>query len=174
VRTGPRRVLVAGASGSGKTTLAARVEAVLGLPHTELDALHHGPNWTPRPGFLADVTRLAAQPEWVCEWQSSSARDLLAARADLFAWLDLPRRTVMRQVVLRTLRRRWRQEVLWNGNVEQPNPASRSCGCAATGTSSVGVEAPSAAPTPPPTPTGMGTSAECDHACPFTGSGRIA
>ncbi len=41
-------------------------------------------------------------------------------RADLLVWLDLPRRTVMRQVIGRTLRRRLRREVLWNGNTEGP------------------------------------------------------
>jgi hypothetical protein len=33
--------------------------------------------------------------------------------------LDLPRREVHGQVVLRTLRRIWRQERLWHGNVER-------------------------------------------------------
>ena len=34
-----------GSSCSGKTTLAARLAEALGVPHIELDALHHGPNW---------------------------------------------------------------------------------------------------------------------------------
>ncbi|MDQ6948516.1 MAG: adenylate kinase, partial [Actinomycetota bacterium] len=38
--------------------------------------------------------------------------------ADTVVWLDLPRRTVMRQVVTRTLRRVIRREKLWNGNRE--------------------------------------------------------
>lgn len=37
----PRRVVVAGATGSGKTTLARRIGAVLELPVSEMDALHH-------------------------------------------------------------------------------------------------------------------------------------
>lgn len=114
----PRRVLVAGTSGSGKTTLAARVSEVLGVPHIEIDALFHGPSWTPRSDFEAEVLRFSAQPTWVTEWQYHQVRELLAERADLLVWLDLPRVTVMRQVGLRTLRRRLRREVLWNGNVE--------------------------------------------------------
>lgn len=35
-------------------------------------------------------------------------------------WLDLPRATVMRPVVTRTLRRRVRRTPLWNGIVEPP------------------------------------------------------
>ena len=116
----PRRVVVAGTSGSGKTTVAARIGAALAIPHVELDALHHGAGWVPRAEFVADVERFAAGGAWVCEWQYGALRDLLASRAELLVWLDLPRRTVMRQVVVRTLRRRFRHEVLWNGNVEPP------------------------------------------------------
>ncbi len=116
----PRRVAVAGTSGSGKTTVAARVASILAVPHVELDGLHHGPGWVPRPQFEADVRALADRPAWVTEWQYPAARPLLAERADLLVWLDLPRRVVMRQIVLRTVRRRVRREVLWNGNVEAP------------------------------------------------------
>jgi adenylate kinase family enzyme len=55
----PSRVLVAGTSGAGKTTLAARIGALLRLPHVEIDALFHGPGWRPRPTFEADVRRFA-------------------------------------------------------------------------------------------------------------------
>ncbi len=116
----PRRVLLAGTSGAGKTTLARRVGAVLGIEHTEIDALFHGPGWVPRPAFTSEVEELAARAEWVTEWQYASARPLLAQRADLLVWLDLPRRTVLRQVVARTVRRRLRRQVLWNGNLEPP------------------------------------------------------
>lgn len=116
----PCRVLVAGASGSGKTTLAARIGAALGIDHVEIDALHHGPNWVPRTSFGDDVARFTAGPHWVTEWQYSSVRGLLAQRADTMVWLDLPRSTVMWQVSRRTLRRRARREVLWNGNLEPP------------------------------------------------------
>lgn len=116
----PQRVLVAGTSGSGKTTLGRRVAAVLGVRHVEIDALHHGPGWVKRPTFEADVERYALEPAWTTEWQYSQVRGLLAERADLVIWLDLPRATVMRQVIRRTLRRRLRRERLWNDNIEPP------------------------------------------------------
>lgn len=117
----PRRILVAGVSGVGKTTLSARIAAELGLPHTEIDALFHGADWTPREEFDADVDALVAQDEWVTEWQYGSARPRLAAAADLLVWLDLPFWTVaFPRVLRRTLRRRLRREELWNGNVEGP------------------------------------------------------
>lgn len=56
---GPR-IIVIGTSGAGKTTLAGRISARLGIDHIEIDALYHGPGWTPRPEFLADVRALAA------------------------------------------------------------------------------------------------------------------
>jgi len=116
----PRRVLVAGTSGAGKTTVAAAVADALGLPRVELDALFHGPGWTPRPSFRADVERLAAGEEWVTEWQYDAARELLASRADLLVWLDLRRGRVMAQLVRRTVVRRLRRQPLWNGNLEPP------------------------------------------------------
>jgi adenylate kinase family enzyme len=112
------RIVVAGSSGSGKTTLAGRLAAALGLPHFEIDALHHGPQWQPRPQFRSEVESFSAEPAWITEWQYDAVQDLLADRADLLVWLDLPRAEVMRRVIRRTLRRAWRREVLWHGNRE--------------------------------------------------------
>ncbi|MBM7504660.1 AAA family ATPase [Agromyces aurantiacus] len=114
----PQRVLVAGTSGSGKSTLAAHIADAAGLPYVELDSLFHGPGWSPRPEFDAEVAALASADRWATEWQYGTARPVLAARADLMVWLDLPRRVVMRRVVGRTIRRRVRNEELWNGNHE--------------------------------------------------------
>ena len=116
----PRRILVAGTSGAGKSTLAAALSARLGVAYTEIDGLFHGPDWTPRREFAADVAALAARDEWITDWQYSAVRPLLVGRADLLVWLDLTRPAVMRQVVPRTLRRRLRRVELWNGNVEPP------------------------------------------------------
>lgn len=114
----PRRILVAGTSGSGKTTLAGRIASTVGVPHTEIDALYHGPNWVPRESFIRDVAALAAEPTWVTEWQYGQARPLLLQRADLLVWLDLARSVVMERVVRRTAQRRRTGTALWNGNRE--------------------------------------------------------
>jgi adenylate kinase family enzyme len=116
----PRRVLVAGTSGAGKTTVARRVAALLNIPHTDIDSLFHGPDWTPRDTFESEVHRFSAGSCWVTEWQYSQVRAILAQRADLLVWLDLPRALVMRQVIRRTMRRRLGRQVLWNGNLEPP------------------------------------------------------
>jgi adenylate kinase family enzyme len=116
----PSRVLVAGTSGSGKSTLARGLADILDLRYIELDALHHGANWTPRPAFAIDVARIAAESRWITEWQYPAVREQLADRADLMILLDLPRWAVMTRVVRRTLSRRVRRIELWNGNLEPP------------------------------------------------------
>jgi adenylate kinase family enzyme len=113
-------VLVAGTSGSGKTTLAARIADALAVPHVEIDALFHGPDWTMRPSFEQDVRSFSSWPGWVTEWQYGSVRDHLVEVADLMVWLDLPKAVVMRQVIRRTVVRRMARQRLWNGNVEPP------------------------------------------------------
>lgn len=118
--TRPQRILINGSAGSGKSTLARALADRLRLPYTELDSLYHGPQWTPRPEFLDDVARIVAGERWVSEYQYGQAHPTLLARADLMVWLDVPRPVSMFRVSRRTLRRRWRREVLWNGNVEGP------------------------------------------------------
>ncbi|UOQ89358.1 AAA family ATPase [Agromyces endophyticus] len=116
----PRRILVAGASGAGKSTLARRIAAACGLPYQEIDALFHGPDWTPRPSFVDDVTAFTDQPGWVTEWQYGEVQPMLAERAQLLVFLDYSRPRVMRQVISRTVRRRLSREELWNGNIGGP------------------------------------------------------
>lgn len=117
----PKRMLVAGVSGVGKTTLARRIAAITGGPHTEIDALFHGPAWTPRPEFLADVRSLIRTGSWITEWQYDAARPLLAESAEVLVWLDLPFvRVTLPRLVRRTVQRRWSREELWNGNREAP------------------------------------------------------
>jgi adenylate kinase family enzyme len=115
-----RRILVAGTSGSGKTTLAAHIARIADVPHTEIDALFHHAGWTPNPRFEDEVRELVAGDAWVTELQYPTARPLLAARAQLLVWLDLPRRVVLPRIVRRTVSRSLRRTELWNGNVEAP------------------------------------------------------
>jgi adenylate kinase family enzyme len=101
-----RRILVTGSSGAGKSTLREIVSTTLHLPTVEIDSLHHGPNWTPRPTFAADVDHFTSGPCWVIEWQYRQVRPMLLERADTLVWLDHSRWTVTHRVVRRTLRRR--------------------------------------------------------------------
>jgi adenylate kinase family enzyme len=112
---------VVGSSGAGKTTVARELAARLNVPHVELDAIFHQPGWTPLPPdeFAARVATAADRDGWVIDGNYSVVRPLVWARADTVVWLDLPRRTVMRRIVWRTLRRAAIRAELWNGNRER-------------------------------------------------------
>ncbi|WP_327010199.1 adenylate kinase [Dactylosporangium sp. NBC_01737] len=116
-----RRVSVVGNSGSGKSTLGKALAARLGVPFVELDAIHHLPGWQPIDvtEFRKKVGEITEGDGWVIDGNYSAVRDLVWSRADTVIWFDLPRRTVIRQVLWRTIRRGVTREELWNGNRER-------------------------------------------------------
>ena len=116
-----RRVSVVGTSGAGKSTFASSLALVLGAAFLELDAEHHQAGWTPLPAaeFRALVAAAAAGERWVIDGNYGTVQDLVWARADTVVWLDLPRRTVMRRVIWRSVRRAAGRTELWNGNRER-------------------------------------------------------
>ena len=116
-----RRVSVVGTSGSGESTLARELAAVLDAEFLELDSVYHQAGWTPLEAteFRDRVAAAAAGGRWVIDGGYSAVRDIVWARADTVAWLDLPKRTVMRRIIWRTLRRVARRTELWNGNRER-------------------------------------------------------
>ena len=117
-----RRVSVVGNAGSGKSRLARRIAAAVDVPCVELDAIHHLPGWEPidPDEFMARIGAIASTDGWVIDgnYRTVVIDGPVWQHADTVVWLDLPRRTVMRQVVTRTLRRVIRREELWNGNRE--------------------------------------------------------
>ncbi|MGF6888305.1 adenylate kinase family enzyme [Nocardia sp. GAS34] len=116
-----RRISVVGTSGSGKTTLAQGVSRRLGVPHVELDAIHHLPGWTPigDEEFRAVVAERIARETWVIDGNyRGKLGDLVWSRADTVLWLDLPRPLIMAQLIRRTAARVLTGRELWNGNRE--------------------------------------------------------
>jgi adenylate kinase family enzyme len=115
-------VSVVGNSGSGKSRLAAQIAASIHVPYIELDAIHHLPGWQPiEPStFMARIDAITATDGWVVDgnYRTVVMDGPVWRRADTVVWLDLPRRTVMRQVLTRTVRRLVRRQELWNGNRE--------------------------------------------------------
>jgi adenylate kinase family enzyme len=117
-----RRVSLVGVPGSGKTTLGRQLARRLDVPYVELDAIFHQPHWTPLPAgqFRARVAAIAAGDGWVIDGNySSTVQPLVWERADTVVWLDPPRRTVMRRIIWRSLRRAAARTELWNGNTER-------------------------------------------------------
>jgi adenylate kinase family enzyme len=116
-----RRISVVGSSGSGKSWLAGNLAEILGAPCLELDGVFHQRDWSPLPDeeFAERVTAAVAGEGWVIDGNYSKVRPLVWRRADTVIWLALPRRTVMRQIIARTLRRIITWAELWNGNRER-------------------------------------------------------
>jgi adenylate kinase family enzyme len=117
-----RRVSVVGNSGSGKSRLGRALAQALDVPYVELDAIFHQPGWRPLPDdeFLTRVHEAAAGDAWVIDGNYSTVREAAVwPRADTVVWFDLPRRTVMRRIVWRSLRRVATRQELWNGNRER-------------------------------------------------------
>ena len=114
--------IVSTASGNGKTTVGRALAAKLRVPFHELDALHHGPNWTEAtPEELrAKVDPIVASEEWVIDGAyRAKLGDLVLESADLVVWLDLPVWVWLPRLVRRTAIRMVTREELWNGNREE-------------------------------------------------------
>jgi adenylate kinase family enzyme len=115
-----RRVSVVGVSGSGKTTVARVLSARLNAPHIELDGIFHQPGWVGLDDeeFSRRVDEATMGDSWVVDGNYSRIREIVWSRADTVIVLDLPRWRVMSQLLVRTLRRGWTGQELWNGNRE--------------------------------------------------------
>ena len=111
-------MLVVGSSGAGKTTMAAALAVRLGLPHTELDSLFHGPGWVPRPEFERDVEAMLATGRWVTEYQYRPVKDRLLGQAQAVVWLDHPFLLVAARLFRRSVARAVTRRAYWNGNRE--------------------------------------------------------
>jgi adenylate kinase family enzyme len=114
------RIVVVGTSGAGKTTFARAIAERLKLRRIELDALHWEPNWTEATDevFRARVAAAIASDRWVIDGNYRQVRDLYLPLVDAIVWLDLPLRTCLRRIVIRTIRRAWTGETLWGTNHE--------------------------------------------------------
>jgi adenylate kinase family enzyme len=113
-----------GASCTGKTTLSRELAQRLGVPHIELDALHHDRSWQEAP---ADVFQqrvreaFAGAPRgWVADGNyRSKLGSLVLEHADTAVSLELPFLLTFGRALRRTIGRTVTREELWNGNREQ-------------------------------------------------------
>jgi adenylate kinase family enzyme len=119
-----KRVAVMGGSCVGKTTVSRRLAAALGVPHIELDALHHDPGWQEAPAdvFQGRVRAAfeAAPGGWVADGNyRSKLGPLVLGRADTVVILEPPFHVAFGRALRRTIGRTITREELWNGNREQ-------------------------------------------------------
>jgi adenylate kinase family enzyme len=118
-----KRVNVKGTSGSGKSTFGVELARRLDLPYVELDALHHGPNWSEPTDeeFRARVREAmdAAPGGWVIDGNyEAKLGDTVIGAADTIVWLDLPLGLKLRRLWRRTTHRMRHKVELWSGNRE--------------------------------------------------------
>jgi hypothetical protein len=93
------------------------------VPFVELDALHHGPNWSEPTDeeFRARVREAmdAAPRGWVIDGNyESKLGDTVIGEAETIVWLDLPLRLKLGRLWRRTSDRIRDDVELWNGNKE--------------------------------------------------------
>jgi adenylate kinase family enzyme len=120
---GAVRVNIKGISGSGKTTFGRELAERLKVPYVELDALHHGPNWTEASAeeFRALVgEQMAHSPDgWVIDGNyEAKLGNLVIDAADRIVWLDLPLHVALGRMCRRTISRIRDDVELWGGNRE--------------------------------------------------------
>ncbi|MEC4560182.1 AAA family ATPase [Pseudomonas inefficax] len=101
-----QRIVILGNAGSGKSTLARQIGARLGVSVVHLDMLFWEAGWVEPDAetFRTRVRDAVAGEAWVCEGNYARRTfDLRLPRADLVIWLDTPRLTCLKRVILRSV-----------------------------------------------------------------------
>ncbi len=119
----PRRIAIKGTSGVGKTTFGQELARRIGVSFIELDALHHGPNWSePNAEEFRKRVRAAldaATDGWVIDGNyDTKLGDTVIGAADTIVWLDFPLWVTFLRLWRRTMYRLRNDVELWNGNRE--------------------------------------------------------
>jgi adenylate kinase family enzyme len=108
-----RRIVILGNAGSGKSTLARKIGKRLSLPVVHLDLLFWEAGWVEpdAEAFRVRVRDSVSSDAWVSEGNYSRRTfDLRLPRAELVIWLDTPRFTCLRRVIVRSVANRPRAD----------------------------------------------------------------
>lgn len=116
-----RRICVNGIG--GKTSLSRALGTALRLPVIEMDALFWLPNWVERDrGEFRDLVlaRLEECPNgWVLDGNYSRVAPLILPMADTVVWLNLPTRSTVPRLFMRSVRNYVQQRRICGDNYER-------------------------------------------------------
>lgn len=115
-----KRIAVIGTTGAGKSTLAEILSKRLNIPYIELDALYWETGWREAdPSVFWERVENAIDGEaWVTAGNYRAVQHAIWEKAEAVIWLDFPLYILFWRLLMRTVRRGWTQEELWNGNRE--------------------------------------------------------
>ena len=99
------RIVVIGSPGSGKSVLARHLGQRTRLPVFHLDSLFWRPGWveTPAEEWKARQADLVAGDRWIIDGNYTETLDIRLPAADTIVFLDFPRRTCVRGILVREL-----------------------------------------------------------------------
>ncbi|NQX89570.1 MAG: hypothetical protein HRT77_12995 [Halioglobus sp.] len=114
------RTVVVGSPGSGKSTFSAQLSSIIGIEHTELDAIFWQPGWQPtdEKQFVDTVSNITDEDAWIIDGNYAPTREYIWPRATAVVWLDLPLYKTLFRLFRRTLKRIKNRETCCNGNRE--------------------------------------------------------
>lgn len=110
-----QRIAIRGLSGSGKTTLGDQLSELLGIPHTEMDALFWKANWgkSTNEEFFAKIEAITSQSAWILCGNYSRTRSLIDPLAETIIWLDYPFPLTLSRLLRRSILRGRKHQLLW-------------------------------------------------------------
>jgi adenylate kinase family enzyme len=112
----PKKFVVIGTSGSGKSTTAAMIAEILNLPLLSADNISWLPHWVEKDHALVvrEVDAATSGESWVLDGAYAYFRPLVFAKADAIVWMDTSYLRCIARVLLRTIQRWLRGELLWD------------------------------------------------------------
>jgi adenylate kinase family enzyme len=85
-------VVIIGCGGSGKSYVALKLDSLLNLPVTHMDAVYFDNQWNPLPMERLEAVQreLVAAPRWVIDGNYNSTIRVRLGAADTVVFMDLP------------------------------------------------------------------------------------
>lgn len=119
-----KKINVVGVSGSGKTTLAKKIAMKFDLEHLELDRLYWKEDWSSHDEaeFQKKIHSVmdSAKNGWVIDgYYGNKQGGRPWADADTVIYLDIPLWRAKLRIIMRSLKRKLRRELVWGTNKEK-------------------------------------------------------